>query len=572
MLQILKGAIIDYMKDMLNKIRHRFVFCLAFNLLIMLFFVTLYLCRFETCDDFVMKMIASGSFTGEPDYHMVHMSTILGRLLKLLYHVNDAFAWYEILQYTTICISLLAITFVLVNHFENRDPFVYLTVFAIAYSFYTSLQFTKTAALPAFAGHLLIADTIEKKRKTPYYVFSVALLFLSANIRKQEFYACSFLCIPLYVHFFLELISQIKDRERLMKVVKLTAAGLITLVLIIAATKISEADNSSAEWQAYREYNEVRSTLLDFGLPEYQSNKELYESVGMDENFYELLLKCDFYDDDVYDVEKGKNLIVERERNIDFTYLFEFAYSFVVYFFSNKEILIYTFLLVTVLILYLLNPEKGSYFNVLLLMVFLLIDILICYHVRKMTFFARIEISFLSIAIFEILYFTAQSEKKIPLFSSLLICMIVFVTLNGYWFKYLKYNCSSYFELEEQKKKITETISADKDHLYVYQTLDRFWNNEVLFEDIRYLDFENMLSLGEWTTMSPLVLSNMEKYGVTNPFKDIIDNDKIYLFIHEDDEMLDRIMTHIQNYHDKNAKLEKVKEIEDYVVYHVVTK
>ena len=64
----------------------------------------------------------------------------------------------------------------------------------------------------------------------------------------------------------------------------------------------------------------------------------------------------------------------------------------------------------------------------------------------------------------------------------------------------------------------------------------------------------------------------MEKYGVTNPYKDIIDNEKIYLFIQKDDEMLDRIITHIQNYHDKNAKLEKVKEIEDYIVYHVVTK
>ena len=512
------------------------------------------------------------SFTGEPDYHLIITGTAIGRLLTTLYRIYNGFAWYEALQYAAICFSLSSVTYVLVNHFENRDLFVYLAVFAIAYSFYTSLQFTKTAALPAFAGHLLIADAIEKKRKIPFYVLGVILLFISINTRRQQFYACSFLCIPLYVRIFLDWVFHMKDRDRFVKIVKLAATGIATLLLLIIAVKINDADYKDPAWLDYHEYNQVRSKLLDFGMAEYQSDPDLYKKVGMDENFYELLQKCDFYDDDVYDVEKARALIVERERNIDFTYLFEFAYSFVVYFFSNKDILIYTFMLVVVLILYLLNPEKRSYFSVLTLLVFLLIDIFICYHVRKMTFFARIDISFLSIAILEILYFIQSGEKKIPLLSAFLICLIVFITLNGHWFKYLNYNCSSYYELEEQKKKITETISADKDHLYVYQTLDRFWDNGTLFEDLRYLDFENILALGEWTTMSPLVLSNMEKYGVTNPFKDIIDNEKIYLFIHKDDEMLDRIITHIQNYHDKNAKLEKVKEIEDYIVYHVVTK
>ncbi len=560
------------MKDLLKKIHHRLYFCLAVNFLILLFFATLYLCRFETCDDFIMKMIASGSYTEGPDYHLIHINSVLGRLLVLLYKINGSFAWYDALHYAVTWLSLSTITYVLVNHFENRDLFVYLAVFAIGYSFYTSVQFTKTVALPAVAGHLLIADSIEKKRKAPYYALGVILLLLSSMFRKQQFYACSFLCIPLYVGFFLDLIPHFNDRDRLTKVKRLIITGIAALILVTGASLIDKADYSSQEWKDYRTYNSVRGSLLDFGMPEYQDNVELYDSIGMDENFYELMLRCNFYDSDVYDIEKAEKLITERERYIDFTYVFEFAYNFVSYFFSNKDILIHTMMLVTALVLYFLNPEKKTYLNVFLLMVFLLIDIFVCYHIRQMNFYARIEISFLSIAFFEILYFTIRSEKKIPLLSVLMICLIVFITLNGHWFKYLNYNCGSYYAIEEQKKKIPEMISADKDHLYVYQTLDRFWNNETLFDDISYLDFENILSLGEWTTISPLVLSTMEKYGVTNPFKDIIDNEKIYLFIHKDDEMLDRIMAHIQNYHDKDAKLEKVKEIEDYIVYHVVTK
>ena len=42
----------------------------------------------------------------------------------------------------------------------------------------------------------------------------------------------------------------------------------------------------TTEWQEYQEFNELRSQLLDYGFPDYDSNRDLYEELGISRAVY----------------------------------------------------------------------------------------------------------------------------------------------------------------------------------------------------------------------------------------------------------------------------------------------
>ena len=52
--------------------------------------------RYEENDDIMMAMIANGSYSGAPDYHLVYINVIYGYVLTLLYGWTSAVEWYTL--------------------------------------------------------------------------------------------------------------------------------------------------------------------------------------------------------------------------------------------------------------------------------------------------------------------------------------------------------------------------------------------------------------------------------------------------------------------------------------------
>ncbi|MGB0165887.1 MAG: hypothetical protein ACPF8V_03430, partial [Luteibaculum sp.] len=50
--------------------------------------------RFEQNDDVMMLLLASGAYTGEPEYRLVFMNPMLGHLLNALYQGKESIEWY----------------------------------------------------------------------------------------------------------------------------------------------------------------------------------------------------------------------------------------------------------------------------------------------------------------------------------------------------------------------------------------------------------------------------------------------------------------------------------------------
>ena len=115
---------------------------------------------YETNDDLMMQMIASGFHTGHPDEHLVFTNILIGRVLRFLYGAWAGCNWYLIYLLVVHYAALTAIAFLVVSRRGGwLFTFLYLGFFLIVEThILLCLQFTTTAFLAGTAGLLLLVD------------------------------------------------------------------------------------------------------------------------------------------------------------------------------------------------------------------------------------------------------------------------------------------------------------------------------------------------------------------------------------------------------------------------------
>ena len=61
-------------------------------------FLLLFLCsgtmKYETSDDFMMEVVVSGAYTGDPSPYILFMNPMIGMILSFLYCLSTGINWY----------------------------------------------------------------------------------------------------------------------------------------------------------------------------------------------------------------------------------------------------------------------------------------------------------------------------------------------------------------------------------------------------------------------------------------------------------------------------------------------
>ncbi len=548
-----------------------FVYCLIGNLLIMAFYFMFFTCFFETCDDFIMKMIAAGSFTGTPDNHLIYIGTFLGSIMAFLYNISPHIAWYEIVQVAIMLMSFSTISYVLIRKHRKFEILIWLLMFALSYSFYVSFQFTKTTAVPTIAGYLLIADVLDNNDKNYKLIFALILLFMGMSLRFNQFFVCSFVVAPVFIPVLLDFLKDHKTEENRNKVLKLMAVAGLAFLLVVVSVVIRNVNYGSDSWKYYLKFNDLSTELLDRGFPDYEENEELYKELKIDRDFFESIKRNNFYDPEIFNEETINKLISAKDKTISFGYVYEFFYVSIRHFFDNDYIRPYSIILVAMFVICLITGDRKSVFVAFVTMIFMIAAVFICYYIRANHFYTRISISFLTVASLVMIYLANLNRYHPSLKGMSIIATVSVVVWCCLWFDDIWINGEGNRQLSEYRTEIAKTLAEDQEHLYIYSTLDRFWVNELLFKDISYLKFTNVQSLGEWVTYSPFIMDTWNRYEIVNPFKDIVNNDRVYFFIRNGDNSLDSIMNHIRINYYNNAEAIPVDNIADYIVYKVVS-
>lgn len=263
---------------------------------------------FDLNDDVLMKDILAGIYTGDPEGHNIQMLWLISALISVFYRVVRVLPWYGMFLCFCHFLSIGLIvhrSLLLTEQMEAFGKkirllkgFLFLTELFFALSFLmphlVCAQYTVTCSMLAAAAAFLFLTTDITLPAGAFIrrnIGTVLLVFLAYLIRSEMLLLLlPLICAAGVIKWSME--KKIFTREHMIKY--LSVIGLILLSVGIGQGTHKIAYGSS-EWQKFNEFFDNRTELYDFQiLPEYEANKEFYESIGLTEMERELLANYNF--------------------------------------------------------------------------------------------------------------------------------------------------------------------------------------------------------------------------------------------------------------------------------------
>ena len=230
---------------------------------------------YEENDDIIMAMIANGSYSGVPDFHLVYINVLYGRVLAFLYSLTTAVEWYTLSFAVLHILSMSVLSYCIwtTPHRARWERVLWLLVLYVLWArIIAALQFTTTAGLVCLAGCMLLL------RESPRARWSgVALVVTAALIRFFAAGLVGLLMAPIIVYTY---------RLNWRKYV----AVVMMLTVVVGCRILNQRTyDRDPEWRYYREYNQLRAQLNDNPNAYKMTGADLPE--GIDPMDYQLLLR-----------------------------------------------------------------------------------------------------------------------------------------------------------------------------------------------------------------------------------------------------------------------------------------
>ncbi len=510
---------------------------------------------FETNDDNGMARIIYGLGTTYYDPHLVYINVLLGYVMKAFLLVFPNVAWYTIFQCVLVLASFFVILYLIFSRFGVRKGMLpaLLFVFFFGAEFCLKLQFSKTAGIAAVAGVLLLFDTLRPHERRPYWKWIVGglLTVLGSLYRFNSFGMVLVPMIGIGVVYLLKPLLA-KNWKR---VLQICLPFVVVFATCFACRMVNTAVyQSSEEWASYKEINSLRSQLLDYGFPSYEANKELYTSLGISALDLEVFRTWDFVDPEVLSVDAMRQLVeakqappfvwkdcLENLYDFFFSYWYSFSILFAVLvaFFISKSkrllLTLYALGAVVALQFYLYSSGRYGLNRIDAVLALVLFAVIIIYGWAKPLINYRAVSGFLAVLLL-LAPFNEFKEKEPPL----------------------------------EPVPLYELMYSTPDRMYMRSLTTPTTLIPRSFEMYPVGYQRNYSSFGGWGAYSVPYLEKLERFNITNPFRDMVDHPDMFLIA--DQIQVELRVNYIRAHYAPEAVGRLVKVTEDnYSFYRVTT-
>ena len=520
---------------------------------------------FETNDDIVFAELGSG-LRGVKDAHLVFQNYGLGMIYRFLYGVTGRLPWYTIVQYMILFVAFTVVTYVLISRLGEISGLCLFVILVCGFGYegYIHLQFTKTAGIAAAAAVFLLLHLLEQEKYSWWGIAGGILLAVIAYMyREDQFWASCDLMAGAGLLFLFDLRKYRNKKLRRLGICVLTFG-----VLLLSVFGVDRWDSSkyrSAEWKEYQEFNQLRSELLDYGFPDYDSNQEIYEELGISREAYELYKSWNFNDTEKFDTEVMKKLVdLKQKRPLTIRTVTAFLRRFP----SDLLRMPMFYFFAVFAVLWLLCGKKDVFSVISVLAECLLLVAVYFYLYYQGRYMVnRVDVGlWFSVCLVMLWIFSSGEVRYMNTKVSVLLCMICVVLGQFMMYKDWRLATSSIPEARVSQRAVLETIGTDKEHVYLAKS-------GMLSEIVCYGPFdrmpENLLDnvywFGGWECRTPGYTRAMEAHGIINPYRDVVNNETIYLV----DDNIDLTLKYIRQYYAENAQAVFVKTIGNVDVYQI---
>lgn len=539
------------------------------NLIFMLLMLLVMRPGFETNDDIVFAELGSG-LRGVKDAHLVFQNYGLGLLYRLLYEITGRLPWYTIVQYAVLFVSFTVVTYVLINRLEGNSG-LYLSILLVlgfGYEGYIHLQFTKTAGIATAAAVFLLLYLLSEKKISWSGMLIVVLLGTTGFMyRSDQFLASGALMVGAGLYYLLNLRECFGEKAG--KRLGVCVASLVILfAAVFAVDRWDTSQYQSPQWQEYKEFNQLRSELLDYGFPDYERNRELYKELGISREALKLYQNWNFNDTEKFTPEVMHRLTEQKARR---PLTGKVVANFLQRFPRDLLQLPMFYYFGVFLLLWLVFAKKNIKSLVSVIAELLLlagIYFYLYYQGRYMV--NRVDVGLWFSGSLCILWLLSGPKCKVLEGRTGIAVLAAGVLLSQFlWHSDWRITTSTIPEARVAQRAVLETIGTDKEHIYLAKS-------GTLSEIVCYGPFDrmpetlldNVFWFGGWECRTPEYADAMEAKGIRNPYRDIIGNDKAYLV----DDDIDLTLKYIREYYEPEAEAVFVKTVGNVNLYQIKKK
>ena len=265
-----------------EKKKINWLYSVAINIAVLVFILAVTDIVYETNDDFAISQMI---YDGYPYVRFVNyfMSQVIIFIQGFFPGVN----MFMLVQMVLGFISFTVLVKIFLDRKDNSIELI-LAVMLVAYfslDHYSSIQFTKTAAILMTAGLIWAVDNYTHERSVSVYIAAFIMYYSGVAFRERGMfpaigYAGAYILV-WWIFNHEEVFA--KDRRK-------KEAGLVALILVILFIPYGidvASDNINAgtpELKYSREYQNERAWITDYPLMDFEDSKEKYDAIGISEN------------------------------------------------------------------------------------------------------------------------------------------------------------------------------------------------------------------------------------------------------------------------------------------------
>ncbi len=509
---------------------------------------------FETNDDNAMARIIYGMTSTDYDPHLVYINVILGYFMKGLLLLFPAVPWYPVLQCLVIAASFFVLSYLIFARFNiSKGLFpVLLLVFFFGAEYCLKLQFSKTAGIATVAGVLLLFDSVKQDQDKPYWKWIVGgLLALVGSL--YRFNSFGLVLIPMLGIGILMLEKPFRNRD-----LKRMFCICLPFIIVFSACLVCRFYNTweykrTETWVFYKQFNSLRAQLLDYGFPDYYENIDLYEELEISSEDLQMFKQWDFADPEVFTIDAMKQLVKAKVRDpFEWSicqqnlheFFFDYHYSIAV--------------LIALAVATITNRLKQ--WALVMYAVLSVIAAQIYLYASGRFGLNRVDAT-LAISLFAVLVLYCWGKWQYPVkVTPILTAALILIA---------PYDQFREKPEEQDPVPLYELLYSDQESMY-FRTMNTSTTTiPTCFEMYPVGYQKNYSALGGWATYSAPYMEKMKHFGITNPFRDMVDNPNVFLISGGDVESR---VNYIRRHYAPDAAARRVKVTEDkYTIYRITT-
>ncbi len=515
---------------------------------------------YDTNDDALMAALSYGYY-GVPEGKLVYIHPWLGAVFAWLQTRVPALPWYYLFELGIMVLTMAAYYYLILDRQGVRGfpAWVMLTLlFAIA--LLTRVQYTKIAGAAAGAGVLLMFHCFREKRRWYVGLAGALLAFAGFLLRSDAFFM---VLVPLF-GVGAVLLWELLRKKEIKGALGLCAAFLALFALCGLGLLGGKRAYASDDWQQYFRYNDLRTELLDYGFPDYEENQALYQSLDISQEDLALFQSWDFGDPEVFSVETMEALCqAKAEKNASLGELSRWIKS------AFRGLLSYDFtgvVLLSLLSLFFSN-RSGRIQSLYALFAVLAVETAMLYRGRGLRERVDMPLMLTSAAVLLTVGIDTKKLKEkqtrwgaVFLAAALILSQVPDLIAR-------KDDAMERYVGAAHLHGAYQVMSQDKGRLYLTRT-DELPADRMPGKQGGFGYLSNISTLGGWLTESPYVNARYAAYGVTNPFRDLVDRQDVRLM----SEDVEPVLGYIRRHYAPDAKAVPVRLVNgEYPAYRILT-